>query len=191
MARQSSSRCTARAVLRPVVALCFAVGLSLGGAMTGSPAFAQAEECPDVESIINDANAVVVATVEEVRADPTDAETGLLIVDIVSVEKGGAQKPLAVYYPGETLPELEVGTELDIALIYDLETGRAVSSIHCAKTAYSSGESLDGRNGEASLGESAGATVADAVRTAGLAGAAIIAATFVWRVFREFRPRLA
>lgn len=155
------------------------------------------DECPTVEEMTNDSSAIVTGQVIDVRTGGTatagnEEADDSIILEVIGIEKGGAQNPLAVFYPGEDLPDISNETELQIFLTYDLETARAESTLSCGFTLRSNGDAVAGgaSSGE-SLGETAGETLTEAVQTAGLAGAAVIAVTLIWRVFREFRPRLS
>ncbi len=153
-------------------------------------------DCPSEDERNDAASAIVVGKVIDVRTGGVSTsgnESGddSIIVEVIGIDKGGAQNPLAVFYPGEELPQIGAESELNIVLTYSLDNARAESSLTCGYTVYANGDSIDvGSGSNGTLGETAGETLTQAVRTAGLAGAAVLAVTMIWRVFREFRPRL-
>lgn len=162
-----------------------------------APAFAQDSDCPSEDEITAAASAIIVGTIIDVRTGGSSTagnESGddSFVVEVVGIEKGGAQNPLAVYYPGEDLPDLAADVELNIVLSYSLDSARAESSLTCGYTTYTNGDAIkDGSASQGTLGETAGETLTEAVRSVGLAGATVLAVTFIWRIFREFRPRLS
>ena len=186
-----------RSFVACVAALFVVFGVVFGSVFIAPAALAQDDdECPTQEDLIGDASAIVLGKVIDVRTGGSSTagnESGddSVIVEVLGIEKGGAQNPLAVFYPGEELPEIAADSEIHIVLSYDLETARAESSLTCGYTLYASGDSIDaGSSSSGTLGETAGETLTQAVQAAGLAGAAVLAVTLVWRMFREFRPRL-
>lgn len=143
-----------------------------------------------------DASAVLVGEVIEVRSeqgsDP-DGEAGdAIVLRVTEIGKGGAQNPLIVYYPeSEVVPELEAGTELNVIVNYDTD-GTAQSTLSCRRTTDSENRLLIAGDTDefGALGETAGETAQEALRAAALLGGAVIAATILWRVFREFWPSI-
>ncbi|MEE9414304.1 MAG: hypothetical protein V3V01_03395 [Acidimicrobiales bacterium] len=177
------------------------IALLVGKVFWPSPSGAQptttlepSQDCPSVGELVSEANAIIVGEVIEVRrgegsdrAEPSD----VVVLRVVEIGKGGAQNPLAVYYPAsETLPELEAGAELNVIVNYDSD-GRATSTLACARTTGADGSPLTGPGGElGAIGESAGDTAQEALRAAALLGVGVIGATVLWRLFREFRPAM-
>ncbi len=151
--------------------------------------------CPTAEQLVSGANAIVVGSVVEVRDAAPDGEYGdVVVIDILSIEKGGAQNPLAVTYPkNEPFPDLVPETELNVVVQYDTETGRASSTIACGRTIRADGEPLliADENDRGDLATTAGETARQALTVLGFGGAAVIGLTLFWRFFREFRPRLS